>query len=119
MKTLTLTRRALALLVLALLAPLPVSLALSSHGVGAFRLQFDQEIFDAPFTGELFVAFAEAGQSGEPRQAMHGWFGAPPVLRFEIQGARGEVLVSQAGLSTEARWLDVDELFSLSLLSPA
>jgi len=101
----TLTRRFASLVVFALLAPLAVS-----QGVGAFRLQLDDEEFETPFTGELFVAFAAADQTGEPRQAMHGWFGAPPVLRFELQGAEGEVLVSQADAAAffPADWSTVE-----------
>jgi len=66
------------LAILAFLAP--VALA---QDVGVFELHFDAEVFggkDAePFDGEVFVAFAA---QGEPRAAMHGWFGAPPVMRF-------------------------------------
>jgi len=52
---------------------------------GAFELRFDPAVFDQPFTGEVFVAFAP---SGEPRQAMSGWFGAPPLLRFHVDGVK-------------------------------
>jgi hypothetical protein len=96
----TLPRRLAALLALALLASSAVS-----QDVGAFRLELPSETFDAPFTGELFVAFVEPDGRGEPRQAMHGWFGAPPVLRFEVQDAGGELLVSPA---EAAAWFPLD-----------
>ena len=53
---------------------------------GVFEIQLDDAAFASPFTGEVFVAFAE---SGEPRRRMHSWFGAPPVLRFELEEAVG------------------------------
>jgi hypothetical protein len=55
-----------------------------SQDVGSFRVRLDEETFAEPFSGTLFVAFAE---NGEPRRSMHGWFGAPPVLRFEVEDA--------------------------------
>jgi hypothetical protein len=55
--------------------------AVGAPPVGRFELFFDPGVFSAPFTGDVFVAFADRG---EPRQAMHGWFQAPPVMRFSL-----------------------------------
>ena len=38
---------------------------------------------------------------------------------YKYSASEIDTLASRAGLCTEARWLDVDELFSLSLLAPA
>ena len=54
--------------------------------VGAFELHFDAERFETPFTGQVFVAFSK---EGEPREDMHRWFGAPPVLRFQVEKVVG------------------------------
>ena len=54
----------------------------AAQGVGSFELRFGDDAFDSAFTGDVFVAFA---QRGEPRESMHGWFGAPPVMRFEVK----------------------------------
>lgn len=58
---------------------------------GSFEVTLDAEVFDEPFTGEIFVAFAKRG---EPRRAMHGWVGAPPVLRFEVKDAKETLTLS-------------------------
>ena len=47
----------------------------------SFKLKFDEQAFSKPFSGDLFVAFSK---QGEPRQAMHRWFGAPPLARFKV-----------------------------------
>lgn len=85
----TLLRRTLLLPLLALLSPLAVA-----QEVGVFELHFDADSFakeaDSGFVGEVFIAF---GEQGEPRQEMHGWFGAPPVMRFDLdQAERGSVV---------------------------
>ena len=70
-------------LLLVLLSPLALS-----QEIGRFELHFDSEAFDAEsqgsFQGEVFIAFAD---KGEPRKEMHGWFGAPPVMRFDLKDA--------------------------------
>lgn len=58
--------------------------AAQAPSVGRFEVVFAPGAFSAPFSGQVFVAF---GKQGEPRQEMHGWFGAPPVLRFELRDA--------------------------------
>ena len=49
---------------------------------GRFELVFEKAVFTEPFSGDVFVAFAD---QGEPREAMHGWFNAPPVARFTLK----------------------------------
>jgi hypothetical protein len=65
---------------------------------GAFELRFDPQVFEAPFTGDVFMAFGslEPGRRGnrEPRESMHGWFGAPPVMRFSVEGAAPGAVVT-------------------------
>lgn len=69
---------------------LPVLCALASplvaQEVGAFEVHFDAEAFapgnTANFHGEVFIAFAK---EGEPREAAHAWFDAPPVIRFNVE----------------------------------
>jgi hypothetical protein len=64
----------------------------SAQDIGRFELHFDAEIFEqaSGFQGEVFVAF---GTDREPRQAMHGWFNAPPVMRFDLAAVeRGSVV---------------------------
>jgi hypothetical protein len=68
----------------------PVALA---QDVGRFDVTFDAALFPDGFTGDLFVAFSERG---EPRQAMHGWLGAPPVMRFHVDGAASGATVQLA-----------------------
>jgi len=54
-------------------------------------LHFEAELFSEPFTGDVFVAFAE---TGEPREQMHRWFGAPPLARFYVENVEpGEKLI--------------------------
>lgn len=80
-----------------------------AQDVGVFELHFDAAVFgdeDAePFEGEVFVAFSA---KGEPRAAMHGWFNAPPVMRFEPAGVeQGTVLklrVSDATAKAPMDW---------------
>ena len=84
--------RALLVRVAAFLLALVVASALGAPagarqgtaGQGAFELHFDPKVFERPFSGDIFVAFAT---TGEPRSAMHGWFGAPPVMRFRVENA--------------------------------
>ncbi|MFT5198854.1 MAG: hypothetical protein ACI87O_001514 [Planctomycetota bacterium] len=66
----------------------------SSKVVSGFTLHFDSGAFaegtKSDFSGEVFVAFAE---EGEPRDAAHQWFGAPPILRFDLKDAKqGDVI---------------------------
>ncbi|MEQ1890951.1 MAG: alpha/beta hydrolase-fold protein [Planctomycetota bacterium] len=80
-----------------------------SASVGAFELVLDPAVFEAPFSGDLFVAFAA---NGEPREAMHGWFGAPPVLRFEVAelapGVARTVSSADAVAHAPADWSTVE-----------
>ena len=71
------------LLLLAPLAAPAAPPAPAAQEAPAFRLHFDADAFAAPFTGDVFVAFAE---QGEPRRSMHSWFGAPPLVRFHVSG---------------------------------
>jgi len=68
--------RPLVLLALLVLAPRPFA-----QGIGRFELHLDEKVFEGPFSGALLVAFSERD---EPRAAMHGWIGAPPVMRFDV-----------------------------------
>lgn len=47
----------------------------------SFKLQFDENAFSESFSGDVFIAFSERG---EPRKSMHSWFGAPPLIRFQV-----------------------------------
>lgn len=93
-------------LVFGLLAPL-----VSGQEVGVFELHFDAESFGEiskeGFEGEVFIAFAPDKRS-EPRQAMLGWFGAPPVMRFDLkglqQGAVVKLRLSDATLTAPLKW---------------
>ena len=55
----------------------------SAQSVGSFSVKIPEGRIDAPFSGDILIAFAE---QDEPRRAMHGWFNAPPVLRFRVTG---------------------------------
>ncbi|NOT30785.1 MAG: hypothetical protein HOP15_10105 [Planctomycetes bacterium] len=66
-------------------APLAAQTGALNATAGAFELRFDARAFAAPFSGDVLVAFAT---SGEPRKALHGWFNAPPVLRFAVTDAQ-------------------------------
>ncbi len=75
-------------------SPSAQGLASTAEAAGSFTLHFDSSAFDTQakgnFNGEVFVGFAK---SGEPRAAVHQWFGAPPVLRFDLkQVKQGDVL---------------------------
>ncbi|MEM6674533.1 MAG: alpha/beta hydrolase-fold protein [Planctomycetota bacterium] len=76
-------------------ALLTASAAAAAHvdEVGTFDVTLDPDVFEGPFSGKIFVAFAKGE---EPRSAMHGWFGAPPVLRFEVVDAKGALELSAA-----------------------
>jgi len=80
-----------------------------TQGIGSFDVRLDPEAFPEAFSGEVFVAFAERG---EPRRSMHGWFGAPPVLRFALEGVAGGETVSlhpaRAAASHPVDWSDVE-----------
>lgn len=52
-------------------------------GVGRFEVVFGEGVFGEAYTGPLFVAFSERG---EPREAAHGWFNPPPVMRVDVEG---------------------------------
>ena len=94
--------------VLAFLATFPLSTG-SAQEAGAFEVSFASEAFTDGFAGDLFVAFAE---QGEPRQAMHGWFGAPPVLRFEVpeveRGGTLALTASDAIASFPNDWAEIE-----------
>ncbi len=67
-----------------------LAVPLHAQSVGAFEVTLDAAAFPEPYTGPVFIAMAE---EGEPRQAMHGWFNAPPVLRFDLHEAAGGTTV--------------------------
>jgi hypothetical protein len=67
--------------------PTGAQTAAAGEARGAFEIHFDGGAFVQPFSGDVFVALATGG---EPRQAMHSWFNAPPVMRFTVAGARPE-----------------------------
>ena len=102
--------RAYALLFAASSLALP---ALASQGsasateAGVFAIELAPAAFDAPFDGELFLAFAK---EGEPREAMHGWFNPPPVLRFEVEAAEGTLRLqsSDAAANFPFEWSEVE-----------
>jgi hypothetical protein len=73
-------RRSLIVLALLLVTPLA-----APQGVSSFEVRFGEDAFESAYSGELFIAFAELGGRGEPRSSMHGWFGAPPVMRFDVR----------------------------------
>ncbi len=81
----------------------------ASEARGAFEIYFDKAVFEQPFSGDVFVAFAA---SGEPRRAMHGWFGAPPVMRFTVEGAQPEsgltLSIEDAVAHSPADWTTVE-----------
>jgi hypothetical protein len=85
------------------------SFLLAPQEVGRFDVRFDAALFPEGFTGDLFVAFSERG---EPRQAMHGWFGAPPVMRFTVEGvAAGGALAldhAEAAAQVPLDWAGFD-----------
>jgi S-formylglutathione hydrolase FrmB len=86
-------RRVVAITLLTFLGPL---LSDANAQVGRFKVHLDDQVFDGPFTGEVFVAFADLEETREPRSAMHAWFGAPPLLRFEISAGKGDLLLTPA-----------------------
>ncbi|MFT4543404.1 MAG: hypothetical protein ACI841_001827 [Planctomycetota bacterium] len=102
----TLLRRFVAIALLASLVP---QLSLANAQVGRFQVQFDDQVFDGPFSGEVFVAFAGLEEGREPREAMHAWFGAPPLLRFEVAAAKGELLLTPAAAAANSptNWTEV------------
>ena len=58
-----------------------------AQDVGVFEVHFGADAFaksaDNAFEGDVFIAF---GGEREPREEMHGWFNAPPVMRFDMKG---------------------------------
>ncbi len=77
---------------------------------GRFELVFDPGVFGAPFSGDVFVAFAE---QGEPRQAVHGWFQAPPVMRFTLQdvapGSTRTLSLAEASAKAPLDWSTLEK----------
>ena len=75
---------------------------------GRFELVFDAQVFPKAFTGDVFVAF---GENDEPREAMHRWFNAPPVMRFTIDsvepGGSRTVSIEDAAAHAPADWSQV------------
>ena len=55
--------------------------SLHAQESASFKIQFAKEAFSKPFSGDVFVAFSK---QGEPRNSMHQWFGAPPLVRFKV-----------------------------------
>jgi Putative esterase len=86
-----LLRRVVSIALLTFLGPL---LAVANAQVGSFQVHFDEQVFDGPFTGAVFVAFVGPDETREPRTTMHAWFGAPPLLRFEVSAGKGELLLA-------------------------
>lgn len=99
-------RRFVTMALVTLLSPM---LSVASAQVGNFQVRFDEQVFDQPFTGEVFVAFVGAKEKREPRRAMHGWFGAPPLLRFEVADGVGSLLLnpSEAAACSPTDWTEV------------
>ncbi len=73
---------------------------------GVIAFEFAPEVFDGPFDGDLFLAFAE---EGEPREAMHAWFEPPPVLRFDVEDAEGTLRLksSDAAAHFPFEWSEI------------
>jgi len=86
------------LLCASFLAP---TLSAQAARAGAFELGFDAHVFQEPFSGDVFVAFAT---SGEPRVAMQAWFGAPPVMRFSVANVSAGATVSLTAADAVARF---------------
>ena len=102
----TLLHRVVAIALLAFLVP-PLSVA--NAQVGRFQVHFDDQVFDGPFTCEVFVAFAGLEGMREQRDVMHAWFGAPPLLRFEVSAGKGELLLTpaEAAACSPTDWTEV------------
>jgi Putative esterase len=101
-----LLRRGAAIALLTLLGPL---LSVANAQVGCFQVHFDEQVFDGSFTGEVFLAFVGPDETREPRNAMHAWFGAPPLLRFEVSAGKGELLLTptDAAACSPKDWTEV------------
>ena len=73
---------------LALISVFALAPRASAQEVGVFEIHFDSEAFEAQpeemFHGDVFVAFGMEN----PRQEMHAWFDAPPVMRFAVEGVK-------------------------------
>ena len=74
----------------------------------SFKLHFYEDAFSKPFSGDVFIAFSERG---EPRTAMHAWFGAPPLARFKVNdvepGAHVTLNLSDAEARHPLDWSNV------------
>ncbi len=69
----------------------PAFAAAQQEAVGRFALELGQSAGVESFSGDVIVAFSDGRD--EPREAMHRWFGAPPVMRFVVEGWKtGETL---------------------------
>ncbi|MFT7669187.1 MAG: S-formylglutathione hydrolase FrmB [Planctomycetota bacterium] len=94
---------------LSLLLFASISQAQEAAKVGAFEITFDAEIFGAQtasaFQGEVFIAFSE---DKEPRHAVHAWFNAPPVMRFDMSEVEpGSVVTVSTGDAIAMHPLDL------------
>ncbi|WP_145183045.1 alpha/beta hydrolase-fold protein [Planctomycetes bacterium Pla163] len=80
--------------------------------IGTFELVFDATVFPEGFEGDVIVAITQPGRRGEPRQVMHEWFGAPPMLRFAVDveaGAEPLILRQEDALASFPKdWADFD-----------
>lgn len=86
--------------------------AASTGAIATFELIFDAAVFPDGFEGDVIVALTQPGRPGEPRQVMHNWFGAPPMMRFAVAveaGADPLVLRQEdAVASFPADWSDFE-----------
>lgn len=87
--------------------PLLASLALPQNAP-SFDVHLAEAAFAEPFSGDIFVAFSE---EGEPRNAMRGWLGTPPLMRFHVENVApgGSVRLSpeNAAARRPSRWNEV------------
>ncbi len=101
--------KSLARCIASLLGLLLVASLAAGQDTGCFRVRFDEATFTSDFSGDVLVAFAH---SGEPREAMHAWFGAPPVMRFTARDVAGgdalELTHAEAGATYPFDWSTVE-----------
>lgn len=75
-----------------------------------FQLNFEELAFTESFTGDVFIALS---QRGEPRNSMHQWFNAPPLIRFRVvdvaPGDSVTLSFAQATAKHPLDWSEVDE----------
>lgn len=89
------------------LAPALASLPLAQERAqGSVQVAFDALAFgDAPYSGPVFLAFSPGT---EPVADMHRWFGAPPVLRWDVAdvapGSTLELAFQEADGQHPAHW---------------